>query len=66
MFNGFMKWLVPKLEDWCEKKQAPLTVIFRGPWRRDWGFWKYEAVSNKHTWELWSTYLGVPYTRARE
>jgi hypothetical protein len=50
-----------------EYKEAPLTVIFRGPYRREWGFWKPSSWrKNCFTWVKWTTYLGVPESDVRE
>jgi hypothetical protein len=46
-------------------KDAPLTIIFRGPIERDWGFWKnHESLAPR--WEIWHKYLGVNIDDIRE
>ena len=49
-------------------KDAPLTVIFRGPYRRDWGFWKQFPVPGSRDYYRvhWRTYLGASETETRE
>lgn len=56
-----------------EYKDAPLTVIFRGPYRREWGFWKqtkrlgdFLYVGSLYEWQKWTDYLGVPESDSRE
>lgn len=49
-----------------EYKEAPLTVIFRGPYRREWGFWKPTGFKREFEWIEWWTYLGVPKGDIRE
>jgi hypothetical protein len=48
-----------------EYKDAPLTVIFRGPIQREWGFWKRTAPKH-YVWEYWRDYLNVPDSDVRE
>lgn len=38
-----------------EKHKAPLTLIFRGPYKRNWGFW--ESTTNQTKWTYHKTYL---------
>lgn len=40
-----------------EKLQAPLTVVFRGPYYRPWGFWK--DITFAPEWVIWHKYLNV-------
>lgn len=47
-----------------EYKDAPLTIIFRGPYRREWGFFK--EVGNQRHWVYWRDYLNVPESDVRE
>lgn len=49
-----------------EYKEAPLTVIFRGPYRRDWGFWPQRPGTSVIYWNYWREYLGVPESEVRE
>lgn len=51
------------------KKEAPLTVIFRGPMRREWGFWKKSpnpAFRGWYKFQEWYKYLGVEKEGNRE
>lgn len=47
-------------------KNAPLTVIFRGPWRREWGFWKPLEHAGDFVWVDRCTYLNIPKSDVRE
>lgn len=42
-----------------ERKQAPLTIILRGPYVREWGFWEeYKGFfPNSYRWVKWTEYL---------
>lgn len=52
---------------YAERDQAPLSVIFRGVDRRQWGFWK-EVIGHASVkkWIKWTEYLGVPESGERE
>lgn len=43
----------------AEKDQAPLTLFFSGPTKRDWGFVKINDDQTL-TWIKWTKYLGLP------
>jgi len=50
-----------------EYLEAPLTVIFRGPERREWGFWTQgDSGGGWKKWIKWTTYLDVPESKERE
>jgi hypothetical protein len=63
-----------------EKQEAPLTIILRGPYTREWGFWEllpgaeglsadsYENFCRGETyrWVRWTEYLGVTEEDAKE
>ena len=65
--------------DLSEIEKAPLTLVFRGPYTREWGFWKlmqwsggfgdsyveFEA-GDVYQWIKWNEYLGVPDADVRE
>lgn len=48
-----------------EYKKAPLTVIFRGPYLCEWGFW-IPSGKKSLSWVYWREYLGVPEDDVRE
>jgi hypothetical protein len=53
--------------DQTEYDQAPLTIIFRGPYRREWGFWRGENTDEElNRWVPWWEYLNVPRSDIRE
>lgn len=39
-----------------DRYQAPLTVVFRGPYFRPWGFWT--DILTQPVWTVWTRYLG--------
>ncbi len=47
-----------------DRYDAPLTVIFRGPYYRPWGFWKDIQVAPE--WVIWYKYLNVENKDTRE
>lgn len=49
----------PQIDD------ATLTIIFRGPEVREWGFWKFTHTDSPE-WVVWYEYLKVPKSDIRE
>lgn len=52
-----------------EYKEAPLTIIFRGPLRRKWGFWTLFSICDgdlDYKWTHWKEYLDVTTDEVRE
>lgn len=40
-----------------EKDKAPFTMIIRGPYHRNWGFWLKGEFSDDYRWEYYESYL---------
>ena len=48
-----------------EKHKAPLTIIFRGPYKKNWGFWEDRGDGYK-SWTYHKTYLGDSYVKQEQ
>lgn len=52
--------VIVKSRKFENKNEAPMTLFFSGPVRRDWGFVKLDPVTKEQKWIFWKTYLGLP------